>query len=109
MDFLIDWIKLNPDIVTIILLILVLIVVIKFVKKIIVPGIIIFLIVGVFVFKGSIFPSAEEVKDVINKVTTEGKSYVESKEYEEDLKFIKDKYPDLVDIVDKKTKEILGE
>lgn len=109
MDSLIDWIKLNPDIVTIILLIIALIIVIKFVKKVLVWGIIIFLIVGVFVFKGSIFPSAEEVKNITNKITTEGKSYIESKEYEEDLKFIKDKYPDFVDIVDKKTKEILGE
>lgn len=109
MDLILDWIKLNPDIVTIILLIVVLIIVIKLVKKVLVWGIIIFLIVGIFVFKGTIFPSAEQVKDMTNRITTEGKSYIESKEYEEDLKFIKDKYPDLVDIVDKKTKEVLGE
>lgn len=107
MDSIINWIKLNPHIVTIILLILALIVVIKVVKKVVVTGIIIFVIVGVFVFKGSIFPSADEARNIISKITEKGKTYVESNEYQRDIQFLKDKYPELVDIVEEKTKEIL--
>lgn len=109
MDKIIDWIKLNPHIVTIILLILVLIVVIKVVKKIVVTGIVLFIMVGVFVFNGSIFPSADEARDIISKITEQGKSYVQSDDYKNDLQFLKDKYPELVGIVEEKTKEILGE
>lgn len=109
METITNWIKLNPHIVTIILLIILLIVVIKLVKKILVTGLIIFIMLGVFVFNGSIFPSAEEARDIINKISDKGKNYVQSKEYQEDLQFIKDKYPDLVDMVEEKTKEILGQ
>lgn len=108
MESVINWIKLNPHIVTIILLIIALIIVIKIVKKVVVSGIIIFLIVGIFVFQGKIFPSANEAKDMINKITTEGKRYIQSNEYKEDLNFMKEKYPQLVDIVEEKTNEILG-